>query len=950
MVNKLTIDMMFKVFRKLLIALSMIYSMTASAADSLVVYSQINIYPYYFDSESGNVGVLPDVLSDMFGTKYEMNYFTVTCETCDENFHPDIICCPADEPVPDGYVKHEIPLQINYVVCFRRNEPIESIFSLSDKKVIIIRNDYPFEALYRHRTAHILNVASADDALRTLSSGYNDCAVLPLTEVLLAIEDDKYTNIDFLPTPYIVKPLAFAVKKESKSLDSMLNVNLQDELSSGNFATISERWLQYGIRTRGGVSAIWCVLVVLLLIVVLAMYFWIRTLYDEVSDSTREHINNMIHNPLSPLVMPNGNPLLKKMMSSAPFWFAISNQDGRIVRASRAFLHGVAQIDDLPADGLKWGDLFDESTVEDLLEADHLIFDGQVNSVLKTIEYKSKYFNTSCWTIKHPFKYDNRPEVFVITAVVSPVFDSNLFFHNMLPEDMMQAVIDATTDLVYLKSIDGTYLQVNKAFCEHYGMTIENIVGKTDYELFGEKVAEQNQESDKIVVGSGDAWIDQAWHTDAQCIDHKFENRKMPLRTTDGRIFGIVGIAHDISDVDRLTRQVKTANDKLQESDRLKLSFLVNLGHDIRLPIRSIIEYSDMLADSDLTYDQRIEIIEMVQANGNLLIDLVTDMLDYSKIEAGYIKIKYSDFNLNSVVADVYNMANSKKMQLNKDNMYISLLIDTIEDDVMIHSDSFRLMQILKNMLTTIIKFANTDTVYFGYRTAADKVFFFVNTDRGDISREELMAYPDTHEGTNVSISQIEESYGISIIIAQSIIEMMGGKLWVEDLNSGHPSFIFYIPYNHEETMSSIMYDSKNNEYEIPDWTGHTMLIAEDEELNFILLQGLMLRTKVKIIRAKNGVEAVKQYKDNPDIDVVLMDVRMPEMNGLEASELILEYDRNADIIAQTAYAISEVAERCQKIGIHRLLEKPIDQGELLAECDKYMQHKHVANDNELME
>ena len=146
------------------------------------------------------------------------------------------------------------------------------------------------------------------------------------------------------------------------------------------------------------------------------------------------------------------------------------------------------------------------------------------------------------------------------------------------------------------------------------------------------------------------------------------------------------------------------------------------------------------------------------------------------------------------------------------------------------------------------------------------------------------------------------------------------------------------------------MYDSKNNEYEIPDWTGHTILIAEDEELNFILLQGLMLRTKVKVIRAKNGMEAVQQYKDNPDIDMVLMDVRMPVMNGLDASEQILDYDRNADIIAQTAYAIPEVAERCQKIGIHRLLEKPIDQGLLFAECNKYMQHKHVANDNELME
>ena len=224
--------MMSRVFRKLLVVLPMLCFMMASAADSLVVYSQINIYPYYFDSEEGNIGVMPEVLTDMLGDKYGMNYYTLTCETCDENFHPDIICCPADEPVPEDYVKYEIPLQINYVVCFRRNEPIESIFSLSNKKVIIIRNDYPFEALYRHRTAHILNVAIADDALRSLSSGYNDCAVLPLTEVLSAIDDGKYSNIDFLPTPYIVKPLAFAVKRSSKSLDSMLNVNLQKELTS----------------------------------------------------------------------------------------------------------------------------------------------------------------------------------------------------------------------------------------------------------------------------------------------------------------------------------------------------------------------------------------------------------------------------------------------------------------------------------------------------------------------------------------------------------------------------------------------------------------------------------------------------------------------------------------------------------------------------------------------
>ena len=145
--------MMAGKIRKLFVVLPMLCFMSVSAADSLVVYSQINIYPYYFDTEDGNLGLVPEMLTNMLGSKYGMSYYTLTCETCDENFHPDIICCPADEPVPDGYAKHPIPLQVNYVVCFRRNEPVESIFSLSDKKVIIVRNDYPFEALYHHRTS-----------------------------------------------------------------------------------------------------------------------------------------------------------------------------------------------------------------------------------------------------------------------------------------------------------------------------------------------------------------------------------------------------------------------------------------------------------------------------------------------------------------------------------------------------------------------------------------------------------------------------------------------------------------------------------------------------------------------------------------------------------------------------------------------------------------------------
>lgn len=935
--------------RKLLIALLLLCCLPATAGSKVTVYSQMNIYPYFFGDGDVNDGIIPEVLNDMLGDKFGLDYFTLSCDTCDEKFNPDIICCPDDEPMPAGYRKYSLPLQIDYVVCFRKNQPIESFFSLNDKHVIVVKNDYPFEALYRHRTSHILNVATADEALRTLSEGYDDCAVLPLSAVSKILSSGRFANIDILSTPFIVKPLAFGVRQSDNKFDSIVNVSLENVLDNGRFEAISKHWLQNSRVVSGHISCWTYALVALLIVTVILMYLWIKTLYAEVEDSTKERIRSYIHNPTSPLIFPANNELMQKVLHSAPFWFIVSDRDGHIMKTSRAFLRSVAEIDTLPVNA-KLTDIIESSTVDKLTEFDSLIYQGHTNSVIQTIYFKSKCFEGDRWIVKHPFKYDDSSEIFIVTAIIPPVFDTNLFYNTLNTEAFIKAIIDASPDLVYLKSVDGTYMQANKAFCNYYNLTENKITGNTDIELFGGKVSDSHVESDAEVLQSGNVWSEQTWHTDSQGTDHKFENLKMPLFNLENKVFGLVGISHEITDIDRLSKQVKTANDRYSESNRMKTSFLANLGHDIRVPVSKIVEYADLLVDVDLTYDQRVEIIENIQTNGNMLVDLVNDMVDYSNIDAGHIKIKYSDFNLNSIVADVYNIANSKKMQLNKDNLYISLLIDTIEDDVMIHSDSFRLKQILKNMLITIIRFADTDSVYFGYRTTNDKVYFFINTDKGDVSKDELLTYDEVSHGNKIDIAQIEESYGISIIIAQSIINMMGGNLWIDGLNSGHPNFIFYIPYEHERELSPIMYDSKNDEYKIPNWAGHTILIAEDEELNFILLQGMMMRTKVKVVRAKNGIEAVQMYKDNPDIEVVLMDVRMPEMNGLDASELILNYDNKADIIAQTAYAIPEVTERCVRIGIHKLLEKPIDQGKLFAECDKYMKYNKNSNDDELMD
>ena len=931
---------------KWLLIIPMLMRLSVSASDSINVYSQINIYPYYFDGDEANIGILPDALDQMLPYT-KVNYYTYSCSTCDESLKPDIICLPDDEPTPVGYTKHSLPLQIEYVVCFRRNEPIESLFSLSDKKVIIVRNDYPFEALYRHRTSHILNVSSVYEALRVLSEGYDDCAVLPLQAVRKVLEENRYSNIDFLPTPFIVKPLALAVKNVDPTLDSAINSSLSTILKNGKFESISRQWLIRGGKVHQ--TGNWpFVLIFFLLLVIALMYLWIRTLYEEIECSAREEVSGIISNIVSPMMLPINTPIIQTIMESSQYWFVISDQDGRIYKASRAFLLSALHVNALNPDS-KWTDIVGPETAEKLAEYDNMIYSGQSNSTACSVDFESKHFGGERWVIKHPFKYPDRSELFILTAIVQPIYNKNLFYQNLDIQNMLQAVIDASTSMVYFKTTDGRYQQANKAFCQYFQFDVDTIAGKNDYELFGSKLSDVFAETDNVVFKDGKVWTEQTWNVDKNGDEHKFENWKFPLFNNEHKIFGLMGISRDITDIDRYAQQVKDANERLAESDRLKSSFLANLGNDVRNPIRAIIEYSDMLADIDLTYDQRIEIIEMVQSSGNMLIDLVNDMIDYSKIEAGKIQIKYSDFNLNSIVAEVYNLANNKKMQMNKDNMVISLQIDTIEDNIIVHSDSFRLKQILKNMLNTIIKFADSDRLYFGYRTTNDKVFFFVNADRGAMSRDQLLQYAAEYENQEIELSQIDESYGISIIIAQSIIGMMGGKLWVENMNSDKPSFIFYIPYEHEEETSQVIYDSHNNEFTIPDWSGKTILIAEDEELNFILIQGLMLRTKIRILHAWNGIEAVKLYKENPDIDLVLMDIRMPEMNGLEASELILEYDDKADIIAQSAYAIPEIVERCTKIGIHKMLEKPINQRELLMECAKYIKQSYAANDGELM-
>jgi PAS domain S-box-containing protein len=925
----------FKIFAPVILTLIFV---TNIFGRELQVMVQKNSQPFYFIEITGAAGgLIPEILFNLLNESYKLNYSFE--EDIPKTTKPEILCLPEESMLPGGYDWIPFPMEIDYVIFYRKNQPISSFSVLYDKKVIVAKGDFAFDILYRHRTSHIYSVKSYDEAIRILSTGISDCAILPLSTALNSIESLQIKNLDYLKTPFFIRQMGVGVKSSTSDLKEHLFISINQFQASNGFNQLTDKWFGSvkDIDTSWSATDTLILIIVILIIFLIGQIVWIRLLNHEIEISTQEHINEIINKSISPIVLPEDNQFLNKILQWSPYWIMVSNQNGYVHKCSRAFCKELLLVDSLP-ETANIADIWKPQTLNRLIELDNQIYSQYKQLVIEQVNLESNHYKSQRWVMKYPVKYGLENEVSILTIFISPIIEDNFSFHNITPEFILQSIINAVPDLVFFKNINGQYLQANTAYYKYSQSNEDQLIGKTDKELFDNEQAEKYIATDQLVFSTGKIWEGSDWEKDENGNPIKFENRKIPLRDQDGNIFGLVGLSHDITRHHLYEQELARAKEKAEEADRLKSSFLANMSHEIRNPMNSIIGFSDLLADSDLTLDQRVEIIDMIQSNGYLLIDLIDDIIDFSKIEAGQIRLKFSDFNLNAVVADAYNQANAKKDQINKEQVNISLSFGSLADEFNIYSDPFRLRQILKNILNSTIKYSNTEELFFGYHVLENTIFFYIKTDNVPFNIDEAKKHIETTENYTISISEIEESAGISIIIAKNMIEMIGGKLWAENIMSGRPVFYFIIPLEagkHEKLVTE-----DNGNFETPDWSETTFLIAEDEETNFILLNGILSRTNVRILKASNGREAIEMHLKHPEIDIILMDIRMPEMNGLEAARHIMEVDPKALIIAQTAYALPEDKDQYLKSGMRAVLTKPIDPVELFYVCSKYLREK----------
>ncbi len=385
--------------------------------------------------------------------------------------------------------------------------------------------------------------------------------------------------------------------------------------------------------------------------------------------------------------------------------------------------------------------------------------------------------------------------------------------------------------------------------------------------------------------------------------------------------FGHIGNLFKVNNNQR--KQLEKSKLKAEESDQLKSSFLANLSHEIRTPMNAIVGFTDLLSNTNLTELEKSEYLKVIAKSGKNLVSIIEDLIEMSKIDANQISPNFSDVNLESCMNELYNTI---KITIHKSKKFDFHIIENSKTVIKnIVTDEIKLKQIIINLVTNAIKFTDEGFVAFGYEIdKKNELIKFVIKDSGlGIDEKNHKFIFDRFRSVDNDLSIKLGGLGLGLAISKAYVEMLGGTITLES-NVGIGSiFSFTIPLKisketkfTEEPLIKKIAAKKDNET--------TILVAEDDNINFLLIEKIMQLKNYKIIRAKNGQEAVDLSLNNPEIDLVLMDIKMPILNGFQALEIIKKTKPDLPIIAQTAYASSDDQEKIKLAGFIGYITKPI--------------------------
>lgn len=391
--------------------------------------------------------------------------------------------------------------------------------------------------------------------------------------------------------------------------------------------------------------------------------------------------------------------------------------------------------------------------------------------------------------------------------------------------------------------------------------------------------------------------------------------------------------------VDERTRQLEREimeRESAEKSDRLKSAFLSNMSHEIRTPMNAIIAFSNFLRNPGISQQQREEYINYIQSSGESLLNLINDIIDISKIEARQIDIRMMNCRIGPILDELHTLFEDIRKSKGNASLQIVLEKNAHGKNLILNTDPYRLKQILSNLLHNAIKFTEKGFVGFGYEIRNGYVEFFVK-DTGIGIPPNMVDQIFKRFGKLESSGKNNGGTGLGLAISKNLAILLGGELTVESSPGEGSTFFLRLPHRMNQHDNSENTRPEYTEKKVYNWENRKILVAEDEDLNFKVIQIALEHTKAEIIRARDGYEALDAIESIPEIDIVLMDIQMPNLDGYKALVKIKQLNSNLPVIAQTAYAMIEEQEKCLKKGFNDYIAKPIRIPELMMKMDKLM-------------
>lgn len=505
----------------------------------------------------------------------------------------------------------------------------------------------------------------------------------------------------------------------------------------------------------------------------------------------------------------------------------------------------------------------------------------------------------------------------------------------------LSQAVEQSPATILITDINGNIDYVNPRFIETTGYTLEEVLGENPRFLkSGHTTAEEYKKLWKTISG-GQTWQGEFYNKKKDGSLFWESCSISPLLNDQGITTHYIAINENITDRKIAEQELIDAKLKAEESDRLKLAFLANMSHEIRTPMNGILGFTELLKAPDLSAAEQNEFISIIEKSGQRMLNIINDIINISKVEAGQVEVTLSETNVNDQLNYIYSFFTP---EANQKGIKLVIKKQLPEKYNLLLADNEKLYAVLTNLVKNAIKFTNEGSIEFGCEKKGTDIAFFVKDSGIGISDSQKGIVFERFRQASESVSRSHEGSGLGLAISKAYIEKLGGKIWVDSEKDKGSTFHFTIP-----SQSELENEPENNSKENSQPTKENLgmqnenkiknlkvLIVEDDPISKLLLTFVIKSFSKEIIKVSSGIEAIEACVNHPDIDLVMMDANMPKMGGYEATRLIREFNKDVVIIAQTANALQSDRKDAIDAGCTDYITKPINSAELTAMIQKY--------------